>query len=56
MYREISEELLEFLQKSPTTFHAVENEGKYPNRLSAPNLEEPSARKVAVKKYRLSYE
>ena len=25
MYREISEELLEFLQKSPTAIHAVEN-------------------------------
>ena len=25
MYREISEELLDFLQKSPTAFHAVEN-------------------------------
>ena len=25
MYREISKELLDFLQKSPTAFHAVEN-------------------------------
>ena len=25
MYKEISQELLDFLQKSPTAFHAVEN-------------------------------
>lgn len=25
MYKEISQELLEFLKKSPTAFHAVEN-------------------------------
>ena len=25
MYKEISQELLDFLQKSPTAFHSVEN-------------------------------
>ena len=25
MYREVSEKLLQFLQKSPTAFHAVDN-------------------------------
>ena len=32
MYRGISEELLDFLQKSPTAFHAVENIKKELNK------------------------